>query len=359
MTTFCTTESTTESNSLTLCQELVQAWEAFEAAGGRGVELADRIDHLIDTLGAQGVDGVRGAREFIRKRSDADKKTLQACRQVTEAETAPIHPCFEELNDIARAIQPHEAAWRAAWEQLLAPDSRVGEIEKLREATAALNREVELRIPDVARVTGNNVDALRCGLRPADDLSCWFGCSPLRPPSEFLRNVARYRSFNERYWAEAQRRQEREGFSLRAQRAPAVDAGTAARQIAAGGIPTVRSEDVMRSLPAAASRLERHLFALGVLDSYHEGDVAWRARRRVCAASEAEVERRLGGLPDRLFAAQSFAYLVEEASAPARLVYWPAGWARNHCVEQDHLEAAQDLQVDRDDSPAWEAPPRG
>lgn len=111
----------------------------------------------------------------------------------------------EALGEIADAIQPQEDALNGAWSALLALSGLDG-WKGLIEACAAANAAIEPYVERIARLTENSTSSLR-SFSPAirggslggsgPEVAVWFND---RFPASFLRNVARYRSFDEGYW---------------------------------------------------------------------------------------------------------------------------------------------------------------
>jgi hypothetical protein len=231
---------------------------------------------------------------------------------------------FDALNAIAEEIEAKEPAWLAAWEALNASTSGDAKtsgaklVEDIHIATAALNEFIASKIPAVAEITGNNVGTLRMGLGPKRDLDVWFGGLPNFPASRFVRKVAEHRSFNEDFWAQEERRVEREAFIAKVDpEAQVVSADEAARIMKEGGVPCVAGDDFVRGRPLmkfekearVLSRLERAMVRAGLLEQY---DKSWA---------------------DRVSTTQSVAFLLRNKDGQTDGVYWTKGVARQRSEE--------------------------
>lgn len=106
---------------------------------------------------------------------------------------------FDGLNAIADEIEPLEPDWKACFEAVGDMDA----YDALVAATRALNAVIEPHVDEIARITGNSASTLRQVYNPRDEIESWFGTGPgpgSLSPSQFLRNVAKFKSFNIEYW---------------------------------------------------------------------------------------------------------------------------------------------------------------
>lgn len=111
----------------------------------------------------------------------------------------------EGLNEIADAIQPQEDALLTAWSALRSLPTLDG-WNGLVAACAAANAAIEPHVERIAKLTENSTSSLR-SFSPAlrglsvggcgREVAVWFND---RFPASFLRNVARYGSFDEAFW---------------------------------------------------------------------------------------------------------------------------------------------------------------
>lgn len=104
---------------------------------------------------------------------------------------------FERLNQIADLIEPQEATYFNAWAKF-SRSASMADYDAIDNAASRLNEFIESHIPEIAATTHNSTDTIRQVYRPRDEVSLWFAGT--NSPSEFLRLVAKYRSFNEQYW---------------------------------------------------------------------------------------------------------------------------------------------------------------
>lgn len=130
---------------------------------------------------------------------------------------------FHGLYEIAAQIEPFEKAWFDAFEQILTPGTRktgAQEWAELVEATRVLNEAIEPHIDMVATITENNPSTIRqvfCTKKDdgSGNIDAYFGGNPAHRgwgPSEFLRCVADYKSFNTNYWISKVGRNDLGGF---------------------------------------------------------------------------------------------------------------------------------------------------
>lgn len=246
--------------------------------------------------------------------------------------TARHEPTFEALYAIAALIEVHERDWKAAWSELL--DTSCGPAAgweaRLRRSCAALNAVIEPHVAEIARATGNSLSTVRSVFEPTSQLDVWFGSNPKLAPAEFLRKVARHRSFNLHAWRQKERHEELQLLAAKAAAGgPLMEAFEAAHLIAAGGVPIVPSRGLERSSSGVASPLEQALFRLGVLRLYRPEDLQ---RWERLAAQGSRLRLDLVGLPAALYPERSIAF-VAHAPGPRedlQLVFWPAGYAANH-----------------------------
>lgn len=116
------------------------------------------------------------------------------------------------LNRIADELQPYEDRLRAAWTRVVGCDaadresSTAQQLTLLRNFCRQTNEAVGARVPDVARVLGLSTSTLdsfspyvRSRGKPQEsfELMVWFSDEA---PASFLRNVGKYRSFNQSQW---------------------------------------------------------------------------------------------------------------------------------------------------------------
>ena len=109
---------------------------------------------------------------------------------------------FEALNAIADKIQPFEAAWFAAWDAI-GRTSKTGaeEIADLNAAAKILDVEIRKHLRTIADITNNSLSNIEMMARVhPDDVDFHVAFSGAASPSQYLRAVAKYRSFNQNYW---------------------------------------------------------------------------------------------------------------------------------------------------------------
>lgn len=104
------------------------------------------------------------------------------------------------LEAIADAIAPLVPAYHAAWAAIgNTGKTAMQELAVLAAARKRLNDAIEPHVAEVARLTGNSEGSIRMMGSPKDEYDTWFVHSS-GDPAEFLRNVARFRSFNSNFW---------------------------------------------------------------------------------------------------------------------------------------------------------------
>lgn len=260
-------------------------------------------------------------------------------------------PVFAHLEELARSLALAQEKWLVAWRVCTGePDAHA--VRRLEIRTKFLNDAIAVMVPTIARVTGNSTMTLHSAFAPREPLDVWFRCAPDLPPATFLRNVARYGTFNTERWWDLQRSEE-EGALLAAAAEPDEPMGpvAAAVRIAAGQVPTLRAGDCAKQ-GSCASALEQQLFVLGIVEPYWPED---RLRWRYLAEVKAPMGQHLGGLTDRLSATRSFAFWSVAQDGTARFAFWPVSRARNHIRITPHAAIA-DAETD---TPADCAAPRG
>lgn len=235
---------------------------------------------------------------------------------------------FDALNAIADEIAVVERPWLEAWARINGDAEGVtGEqlMADLNKATSALNDYIASKAHQIADITGNSVDNIRMGFGPREGgRDTWFDAYPGHTASHFLRQVAKHRSFNTNYWADQERKAEREAFMEKFDLGAAIVTVDEATQIMkAGGVPNVAAEHFVRGTPlakfekeaAALSRLERAMVRAGLLEQY---DKAWA---------------------DRVSTTQAVAFVLIDKDGEAAGVYWTKSAARQRC-EISAIEAA-------------------
>ncbi|WP_404667129.1 hypothetical protein [Roseateles asaccharophilus] len=110
---------------------------------------------------------------------------------------ADVRPALEAIAD---AIAPLVPAYHAAWAAIgNTGKTAMEELAVLAAARKQLNDAIEPHVAEVARLTSNNEGSIRMMGCPKDEYDTWFVHSS-GDPAEFLRNVARFRSFNTNFW---------------------------------------------------------------------------------------------------------------------------------------------------------------
>lgn len=227
---------------------------------------------------------------------------------------------FDALNAIADEIEVAERPWVQAWARINAPAEQTAGVsgaqlfEDLKNAELALAEFISGKARQIAEITGNSESNIRMGFGPRKEgRDTWFDTYPSHPASWFLRQVAKYRSFNTNYWAEEERRIERDAFMAKMDvHAKIVSVDEAARIMKEGGVPCVAGDDFVRGRPLmkfekeaqALSRLERAMVRAGLLAQY---DKSWA---------------------DRVSTTQSVAFVLKNEHGEADGVYWTKGVAR-------------------------------
>ena len=246
---------------------------------------------------------------------------------------AEVQATFEALNFIAGLVEPHEAAWKAVWMEVLDSGQPPGANwpARLAKACADLNAAIAPHVADIARITGNAETTLRSVYRPTSPICVWFVTGPSLLPSVFLRKVARHRSFNMQCWAQKEREEDLQLLMASAGAGaggPALGEVAAAQAIVAGGVPTVLASALRRASPAVASPLEQQLFVRGVLEVYLPHHVELWQRLRAANA----IERNLAALPSDLSATRSLAFIApsHDPGTQAQIVYWPQHRTARH-----------------------------
>lgn len=219
---------------------------------------------------------------------------------------------FEALNAIADEIEVAERPWLAAWARIEAPASETAGVsgaqlcEDLRLAEVALVEFISGKAKQIAEITGNSADNIRMVLVPRKEPgeTLFNGLMPKFPRSAFLRQVAKHRSFNSNYWAEQERKAEREAFLLHSDpTAAVVPPDEAVAVMVAGGVPNVAPKDFVRTY-GSLSPLELSMKRAGLLEQY---DKAYA---------------------DRVSTTKSVAFFVKGAMGDEGFVYWTKGVAR-------------------------------
>lgn len=230
-------------------------------------------------------------------------------------------PAFEALVAIAAFIEPHEKSWRSAWARVLSDECSSDTSEALQRECARLSQLIDGQFEAIARATGNATSTLRSVYSPRNCFGVPFG-DITTSPSEFLRSVAKYRSFNTFYWAAKAREDERDRLmALALERVgPLASAQDAAREIVRGGVPTVHASSCI-SRGSRATELEAALCDAGILEIYDSGAArAWN--------------RSSDTVPRCLSARCSFAFTIDDGAGNLTITFWPAGRARNHCRQE-------------------------
>lgn len=103
------------------------------------------------------------------------------------------------LKELADLAQPHQDRLVAAYAEKIGPDaiSMEGFLEYM-ELVAEVDAFLITLLPRIASVTPNSIPSLQqVFCRKTDSCECIFGTTR---PADFLRCVAKYRSFNEQHW---------------------------------------------------------------------------------------------------------------------------------------------------------------
>jgi hypothetical protein len=228
---------------------------------------------------------------------------------------------FARLHEIADAIEQAEGPWRAAWNRISAPDATntrelLIDLEKVENA---LNDTISNHVDEIAAVTGNSSSTLRSVYAPKkNEGGVWFVKSAIgMGPADFLRRVARHKSFNEVHWLASERKEEFDRLlEISKGTAPIVlDPATAAKEIVAGRTPHVATASVERKF--GLSPLEKELLTLGALAFYTKS-------KEHFASTAVSATRDLG------FVVVDFS--GEEAVET--FCHWPKGVAFNHISRQ-------------------------
>ncbi len=110
---------------------------------------------------------------------------------------AEVRPALERIAD---AIAPLVPAYMDAWSRLGRTEKTgAEELDDLVAMQRQLNSAIEPHVDDIARLTGNPASTIRQAYQPKDVYDVWFVQSN-GDPAEFIRNVARFRSFNVDFW---------------------------------------------------------------------------------------------------------------------------------------------------------------
>lgn len=238
---------------------------------------------------------------------------------------------FDELNRIAAEIEAHEGPWREAWAAMMSLDSKKSGDEltaAVYAATAELNKVIETKIQEIAVITGNNADTLRMVQRPKDEADVMFGSLSM-PASQFIRNVAKYQSFNTDYWAAQRRREECDAFAAKVDHsAPVVAPSEAVALMKAGGVPNIRAVDCGGGLNRFhGSALDASMRSAGLLEQY---DKTYR---------------------DRVSTTQSIAFVIVSGDDERIMVY---------CEQKTAVGRWEEVQLDAASASETTAPvPRG
>lgn len=246
---------------------------------------------------------------------------------------------FEGLNAIAAAIEPAEADWTAAWLEI---DNKAGvAFETLMvEVTAKLNAAIETHVDEIARITGNSSSTIRQSYAPKEKLDVWFTAPSLQSPSAYLRNVAKYQSFNAQFWQDSERKSAREELFARdaacnqVSQTGAQTPKAAAVSIANDNVPHIYESDGVRSNAGefgALSPLEVALLANRVLENY---DAHFK---------------------NRVASTKHFAFVTISTNDSGARVETFNFWPKNRSVH--HLESCPLVEVQGEDAtPAHEHP---
>lgn len=239
-------------------------------------------------------------------------------RQYTSKET------YDGLMQIAANIAAYEPPWLNAWDELASPKTSAMEaIAALKRATDELNAAIAPHVERIADLTHNSRQTLLQSCHPREELEVWFGDTGM-PPSRFLQNVARWRSFNRTYWAAKEQEIELQALLERAPHGdaePVLCARLAADAILAGQVPLVSEAVAARPYTHVASPLEQKLFLLRVLDHHLNEDITrWRRLR----AMGAPIAQHVTGLDSRLTPTSSIAWVQVGADGERTFVFWPA-----------------------------------
>lgn len=110
---------------------------------------------------------------------------------------AEVRPALERIAD---QIAPFVPSFHAAFDAVGKTDmSGADELAAIAAARKALNDAIEPHVAEIARLTGNSESNIWMMGAPKDEYDTWF--TPAHgDPAEFVRNVARFRSFNTNFW---------------------------------------------------------------------------------------------------------------------------------------------------------------
>lgn len=209
----------------------------------------------------------------------------------------------DALSRIADEIEPFELPWRKAWEEFLEAPSRAAQ-DRLAVAVADLNRVIETKVGDIARLTKNAVDNIHAlgRPRPTELYDAWFVGGPYDVgPSAYIRKVAEHASFNRRYWGERESEAERSDLLARSTpRDPVIGAEEAVQHMKAGRVPNIRSiEFIGRSGGFHRSAMDIAMRAGGLLEHYDKTH------------------------DDRVSTTQSVGFVMVSGDDEKTFVYWP------------------------------------
>ena len=179
---------------------------------------------------------------------------------------------FERLNAVADSIAAACGVWGKAKEQFVNDPSREGQHSFERQCES-LNQLIKPYIEDIASATGNSVSNIGCVGAPKDWGDVWFASfSAQLTPDQYLRNVAKYKSFSQQYWADTDRAERCEALLAKVRYATdVVGVETAISMIQRGEVPFIAEKDVARPFPHSPSNFDTAALKAGLLKKYASG----------------------------------------------------------------------------------------
>lgn len=211
---------------------------------------------------------------------------------------------FDRLNQVADAIAPACERWNEIKLRFTENPSRENQ-QELEAACASLNELIQPYVGEIASATGNSESNIRSVGSPKGWGDVWFSTYASHlTPDQYLRNVAKYRSFSERYWADTYRAQRREALVAKVRYdTEVVDVPTAVQKIQSGEVAFIESKDFVR-LYGNPSEFDKVALEAGLLKKYSTG-------------------------PTQLSATADIGLVVVNGDIK-RFVFWPEGVAVEH-----------------------------